>query len=476
MRSKLTLQQKLLGCCGALVSVALLGAVSAAWTAHRMGTEMDRVSRVASEKVATVAEFSTVMDRIRIAGRQVLVYAFLEKPEIVEQEIGKIETAKPRFDQAVVRLRNLLDSPAERQAFAEAEAVIGPWYRNIETVNTLCRAEKPEEAAASSQKNGRAVSDTFDKVRIGLLESARQELRSSSERAQTARAWSNSITALIVMLTITAGGIILLIVLRMSRQLWRATHDIAASAEGIHTTVSQFSSSSRALAAGASEQAASLEETSSATEEISSISRSNAASAGEASSLVSSVDVRLRDGDRAVNSMIVSMDDVNTSNSKVSKIIKIIDEIAFQTNILALNAAVEAARAGDAGLGFAVVADEVRNLAQRCAQAARDTTHLIEDSLSKAQGGRSSVEQVNAVFREISGNAGKLSAIIRNVSAGSEQQATGMAEIARAVSQMNQNTQNTAAQAEESAAATNEMEAQANTLQHVAESLRGLVE
>jgi methyl-accepting chemotaxis protein/methyl-accepting chemotaxis protein-1 (serine sensor receptor) len=187
------------------------------------------------------------------------------------------------------------------------------------------------------------------------------------------------------------------------------------------------------------------------------------------------VDVRLRDGDRAVNTMIASMDDINASNRKVSKIIKIIDEIAFQTNILALNAAVEAARAGEAGLGFAVVADEVRNLAQRCAQAAQDTTQLIEDSVSKAQGGRGSVEQVNIVFREISANAGKLSAIIRNVSAGSEQQATGMAEIARSVAQMNQTVQTTAAHAEESAAATNEMEVQAGTLHDVAQSLHELV-
>jgi methyl-accepting chemotaxis protein/methyl-accepting chemotaxis protein-1 (serine sensor receptor) len=440
-----------------------------------MGAEMDRCARVAAEKVVAIGEFSTAMDRIRIAGRQVLVYSFLQKPDIVVQEIGKIQTAKPQFDEALARVKSLLDSPAERQALAESESVIGPWFQNIETVNTLCLAGKPEEAALSSQKNGRAVSTTLDKVRIGLLNLARQELQTTTERAETVRSWSNWITTLVILLSVGVSALILTIVLRMSRQLRRATHDIAASAECIHSTVSQFSSTSRALAEGASEQAAALEQTSSATEEISSISNSNAASAGEAGSLVSSVDVRLRDGDRAVNTMIASMDDINASNRKVSKIIKIIDEIAFQTNILALNAAVEAARAGEAGLGFAVVADEVRNLAQRCAQAAQDTTQLIEDSVSKAQGGRGSVEQVNIVFREISANAGKLSAIIRNVSAGSEQQATGMAEIARSVAQMNQTVQTTAAHAEESAAATNEMEVQAGTLHDVAQSLHELV-
>jgi methyl-accepting chemotaxis protein len=169
------------------------------------------------------------------------------------------------------------------------------------------------------------------------------------------------------------------------------------------------------------------------------------------------------------------MDDIGASGARVSKIIKVIDEIAFQTNILALNAAVEAARAGEAGLGFAVVADEVRNLAQRCAQAAKDTAGLIEESLSKSKGGRDSVEQVNAVFHEISANAGKVTALIRDVSSGSEQQATGIQQIATAMAQMNQTTQTIAATAEESAAATSEMANQAKTLEEVVSSLKELV-
>jgi hypothetical protein len=152
MRIKHTLQGRLLACCGALAVVALIGSVSSAWMIHRLGVEMDRCANVAAEKVNAIGEFSTTTDRVRMSGRQVLVYAFFHKPEIVEQEIHKIEIAKPQFDRAVVRVKGLLNSPKEEAAFAQAESLIDPWYANIENVNSLCRAGKPEEAATASQR------------------------------------------------------------------------------------------------------------------------------------------------------------------------------------------------------------------------------------------------------------------------------------------------------------------------------------
>jgi methyl-accepting chemotaxis protein len=169
------------------------------------------------------------------------------------------------------------------------------------------------------------------------------------------------------------------------------------------------------------------------------------------------------------------MDEIANAGQGVSKIIKVIDEISFQTNILALNAAVEAARAGEAGLGFAVVADEVRNLAQRCAQAARDTTSLIEDSLEKSKRGRDSVEQVNGVFRQVAANTGKIGGIITEVKTGSGLQAAGMQQIARAIAQISQTTQTTAAHAEEAASATSEINAQADLLRDAAAGLKVVI-
>ena len=159
--------------------------------------------------------------------------------------------------------------------------------------------------------------------------------------------------------------------------------------------------------------------------------------------------------------MVASMASIQESSQQVAKIIKTIDEIAFQTNILALNAAVEAARAGEAGMGFAVVADEVRNLAQRSAQAAQDTAALIEASIAKAGEGNAKVEQVAAAIAGITDERDKVKGLVDEVSVGQPQQAQGIDQVSQAIAQMEKVTQTTAATAEESAAASEELNAQA---------------
>jgi methyl-accepting chemotaxis protein len=167
--------------------------------------------------------------------------------------------------------------------------------------------------------------------------------------------------------------------------------------------------------------------------------------------------------------------EIHSQSDRISKIIKVIDGIAFQTNILALNAAVEAARAGEAGLGFAVVADEVRNLAQRCAQAAKDTATLIEESIAKSNDGKQRVDRVAAAIRTITGESAKVKILSDEVNLGSREQSRCIEQMGKAIAQMEAVTGNTAANAEESAAAAKELDAQSETLKDVAQRLTAMV-
>jgi methyl-accepting chemotaxis protein/methyl-accepting chemotaxis protein-1 (serine sensor receptor) len=221
--------------------------------------------------------------------------------------------------------------------------------------------------------------------------------------------------------------------------------------------------SSQSLSQGATEQAASLEETSASMEEMASMTQQVAQTSRWAAELLADVDARVDTSTAALAAMVTSTAAIRESSQRVGKIIKTIDEIAFQTNILALNAAVEAARAGEAGMGFAVVADEVRSLAQRSAQAAKDTASLIEESITKAEGGTTQVEQMKAAISAIAESVTQVKGLVDDVSVASQQQSQGIDQVSRAVAQMEKVTQTTAATAEETAAAGEELSAQAET-------------
>ena len=205
------------------------------------------------------------------------------------------------------------------------------------------------------------------------------------------------------------------------------------------------------------------------------MARKNTENSRTAADSMTEASERVVEANRNLEQMVISMNEINASSDKISKIIKVIDEIAFQTNILALNAAVEAARAGEAGMGFAVVADEVRNLAQRCAQAAKDTAGLIEESIAKSNDGKGKLDLVATAVKSITVSAERVTTLVEEVKLGSEEQSRGIEQVAKAVTQMEKVSQSTAASAEESASASEELSAQSDTLRNIVNRLNRMV-
>lgn len=232
--------------------------------------------------------------------------------------------------------------------------------------------------------------------------------------------------------------------------------------------------SSQNLAEASSEQAASLEETGAALEEMASMTKRNSENAQSAEQLTSQTRAAADSGARDMRSMIGAMDAIKTSSSNIAKIVKSIDEIAFQTNILALNAAVEAARAGEAGMGFGVVADEVRNLAQRSAEAARETAALIDDSIQKSDQGVEISGQAAARLEEIVGKVRQVDELVAAIASASKEQSLGIEQINLAVAQMDKVTQTNANSAQESAHAAQELNSQATAMKTAVEQLQRL--
>jgi len=261
----------------------------------------------------------------------------------------------------------------------------------------------------------------------------------------------------------------------VSRTLKNLGKSLLAGAAQITGASKQVSASSESLAQNASEQAASLEQTSAAGEEINAVSRRNAERSQSANELVEHSDALFKETNQILDQTVAVMGEINSSSDKISKIIKVIEEIAFQTNILALNAAIEAARAGEAGAGFSVVADEVRSLAQRCAEAARDTTTLLEESIAKSRDGKVKVDQVAESIRRVSVESTKIKTLVEEVRQGSLEQARGIEQVAGALTTMEQTTQRTAASAEEGASAAEELSSQAETLSEAVERLTALI-
>ena len=243
-----------------------------------------------------------------------------------------------------------------------------------------------------------------------------------------------------------------------------ALSNIFEAAYQITTSSSQVASASEALAQGSTEQASAIQQITASIDDISEKTKGNAKEATKAAELMRSAMVNVENGKSQMQDMMAAMEDINVSSESISKIIKVIDDIAFQTNILALNAAVEAARAGEAGKGFAVVAEEVRNLAAKSAAAASETAELIEDSISKVAAGSKIADETSKAIATITEVVQESENIVVGIAEASNYQATAIGQVDQAIEQVSQVVQNNSATSEEFASSSIELSNQANRM------------
>ena len=243
-----------------------------------------------------------------------------------------------------------------------------------------------------------------------------------------------------------------------------AVSNISDGASQVTAGASQVASASEALAQGSTEQASAIEEITASINDIAEKTRQNADEANTAAKLMSQAIQNVQKGNSQMQDMVIAMDEINKSSASISKIIKVIDDIAFQTNILALNAAVEAARAGDAGKGFAVVAEEVRNLAAKSSAAAAETAEMIEDSIQKVNAGSQIADETAKALEAITEVVQQSEVIVDGIAESSNYQATAIDQIDQAIEQVSQVVQTNSATSEECAAASVELSGQANRM------------
>jgi methyl-accepting chemotaxis protein len=354
-------------------------------------------------------------------------------------------------DQSMLQLKDKM--PAQMEAQLKAATLVGSLWQQREQLRTRLEA------------NGQSLINEGEKF---LATS-----KSASDKAQhRANLIGTGLSLILIIFLVVCGAWMARTIVR---PLNLAIVGLDDSAEQVALGSGRMSFASQQLAEGSSEQAASLEETSSSLEEMASMTRQNADNANQANALMNDAGRVVEQANHSMDELTGAMKDISTASGETAKIIKTIDEIAFQTNLLALNAAVEAARAGEAGAGFAVVADEVRNLAMRAADAARNTSNLIEDTVTKIKFGSELVNKTGDNFVQVASSTTKVKELVAEIAAASSEQAQGVEQINKAVTAMEKVIQQNAANAEEGAGASQELNAQSRQMKTIVADMMSLV-